>query len=206
MDRLLGLSLSELPKRCWILLREKQKVKPIQITFFFLRKISPELTSAANPPLFAEEDRPWAHIRAHLSLLYMWDACHSMACQAVPCPHAGSELVNPGPPEAEHAHLTGAPPGRPPDYILDFTPTSVWVYTVNINMCRQVGTRGRRPEFSPRPPVSYTALGFWPTHLTLCPHFTQLCNEGVKSDGPWRLFQSVEFHNLCYSFSPCIGY
>ena len=24
--------------------------------FFFLRKISPELTSAANPPLFAEED------------------------------------------------------------------------------------------------------------------------------------------------------
>ena len=27
------------------------------IYFFFLRKISPELT-AANPPLFAEEDRP----------------------------------------------------------------------------------------------------------------------------------------------------
>lgn len=26
--------------------------------FFFLRKISPELTSAANPPLFAEEDWP----------------------------------------------------------------------------------------------------------------------------------------------------
>ena len=25
---------------------------------FFLRKISPELTSAANPPLFAEEDWP----------------------------------------------------------------------------------------------------------------------------------------------------
>ena len=24
--------------------------------FYFLRKISPELTSAANPPLFAEED------------------------------------------------------------------------------------------------------------------------------------------------------
>ena len=28
------------------------------IFFFFLRKISPELTSAANPPLFAEEDWP----------------------------------------------------------------------------------------------------------------------------------------------------
>ena len=26
--------------------------------FFFLRKITPELTSAANPPLFAEEDWP----------------------------------------------------------------------------------------------------------------------------------------------------
>ena len=26
--------------------------------FFFLRKISPELTSAANPPLFPEEDWP----------------------------------------------------------------------------------------------------------------------------------------------------
>ena len=55
--------------------------------FFFLRKISPELTSAANPPLFAEEDWPSANIHAHLPLLYMWDACHSMACQAVPCPY-----------------------------------------------------------------------------------------------------------------------
>ena len=27
-------------------------------SLFFLRKISPELTSAANPPLFAEEDWP----------------------------------------------------------------------------------------------------------------------------------------------------
>ena len=29
---------------------------------FFLRKVSPELTSAANPPLFAEEDWPWTNI------------------------------------------------------------------------------------------------------------------------------------------------
>ena len=28
------------------------------LLFFFFRKISPELTSAANPPLFAEEDWP----------------------------------------------------------------------------------------------------------------------------------------------------
>ena len=30
----------------------------IIIFFFFFRKISPELTSASNPPLFAEEDWP----------------------------------------------------------------------------------------------------------------------------------------------------
>ena len=30
----------------------------VSLSFFFLRKISPELTSAANPPLFAEEDWP----------------------------------------------------------------------------------------------------------------------------------------------------
>ena len=67
--------------------------------FFLLKKISPELTSTANPPLFAEEDWPWANNRAHLPLLYMWDACHSMACQAVPCIYPGSELANPGPPK-----------------------------------------------------------------------------------------------------------
>ena len=63
--------------------------------FFFLRKISLELT-AANPPVFAEEDWPWANIHAHLPLLYTWDTCHSMACQAVPRPHPGSEPANPG--------------------------------------------------------------------------------------------------------------
>ena len=51
--------------------------------FVFLRKISPELTSASNPPLFVEEDWPWANILVHLPLLYMWDAYHSMAWQAV---------------------------------------------------------------------------------------------------------------------------
>ena len=50
---------------------------------FFLRKISPELTSATNPPLFAEEDWPWANIRAHPPPLYMWEARPSMAWQAV---------------------------------------------------------------------------------------------------------------------------
>ena len=45
----------------------------LRTTLTFLRKMSPELT-AANPPLFAEEDWPWANICAHLPLLYMWDA------------------------------------------------------------------------------------------------------------------------------------
>ena len=49
------------------------------LSFFSLRKISPELTSAANPPLFAEEDWLRANIRAHLPLLYMWDVYQSMA-------------------------------------------------------------------------------------------------------------------------------
>ena len=52
---------------------------PFYFLFHFLRKISPELRSAANPPLFAEEDWPWANIGAHLPLLYMWNAFHSMA-------------------------------------------------------------------------------------------------------------------------------
>ena len=62
----------------------------------FLRKLSPELTTA-NLPLFAEEDWPWANIHAHLPLLFMWDTYLSMVCQAVPCPHPGPEPVNPGP-------------------------------------------------------------------------------------------------------------
>ena len=49
----------------------------IFLSFCFLRKISSELT-AANAPLFAEEAWPWANIRAHLPLLYMWDTYHSM--------------------------------------------------------------------------------------------------------------------------------
>ena len=71
-------------------------------TFFsslFLRKISPELTSITNPSLFAEEDWPWANILAHLPPLYMWDAYHSTACQAVPCLQPGSKLMNPGLPK-----------------------------------------------------------------------------------------------------------
>ena len=33
-------------------------LRNIYVLFFFMWKISPELTSATNPPLFAEEDWP----------------------------------------------------------------------------------------------------------------------------------------------------
>ena len=57
------------------------KVQNIVFCFsvcLFLRKISPELTTA-NPPVFAEEDWPCTNIRVHLPLLNTWDAYHSMA-------------------------------------------------------------------------------------------------------------------------------
>ena len=81
--------------------------------FFFLRKIRPELT-VANPPLFAEEDWPWADIHAHLPLIYTWDACHSMAfakrCYVLT---QDPNQWTSGCQEAERPNLTDAPPGRP---------------------------------------------------------------------------------------------
>ena len=81
--------------------------------FFFLRKISPELTTA-NPPLFAEEDWPWSNIHAHLLLLCMWDAYHSMAfakqCQ-VQIQDLNQRTL--GRWKAECANLTTVPPGWP---------------------------------------------------------------------------------------------
>ena len=71
------------------------KILFLSFVYFFLRKISPELTSAANLPLSAEEAWPWANIGAHLRLLYMWDTYHSMAYLVVPRPHPESELANP---------------------------------------------------------------------------------------------------------------
>ena len=61
----------------------------VDLSFFILRKISPELASATKPPLFAEEDWPWANICAHLPLLYMWDTClpqHGLPSGAMSAP------------------------------------------------------------------------------------------------------------------------
>ena len=81
--------------------------------FVFGGMISPELTTA-NPPLYAEEDWPWANIHARLSLLYMWDAYHSMA-SAKWC-HVHTRDQNQWAlrhRELEHVHLTAGPPGQP---------------------------------------------------------------------------------------------
>ena len=88
-------------------------------SFFFLRKISPELTSAANPPFFAEEDWPWANIRAHLPPLYMWDTYHSMACQVIAMSAPGIRTGEPRAAEAGCLHLTTVPPGQPHSLILN---------------------------------------------------------------------------------------
>ena len=90
-----SLSLWVFPESHPMLFSPMQPLASMCYFFFFWRKISPELT-AANPPLFAEEDWPWPNIHAHLPLFYMWDTYHSMACQVVPCLHQGSEPANPG--------------------------------------------------------------------------------------------------------------
>ena len=85
--------------------------------FFSLRKISPELISAPNPPLFAEEDWPSTNIHAYLPLLYMWDACHSMAwhaaCRSTPRIRTGEPWAA----KAEHVNLTVAPLSWPWNFL-----------------------------------------------------------------------------------------
>ena len=80
---------------------------------FFLRKISPELTSATNPTLSAEEDQPWANICAHLPLLYVWDTCHGMTWwvvhRSVPRIWTGELWAT----RADHTNLTAMLPGWP---------------------------------------------------------------------------------------------
>ena len=95
----------------WLLLTKSYPITTTQLlskksSLFFSKKkkISPELSFATNPPPFADEGCPWANICAHLPLLYMWNACHSIP------------EIWPGEPwatEAECANLTAAPPGQP---------------------------------------------------------------------------------------------
>ena len=95
--------------------------------FFFFRKISPEVTSA-NPPFFAEEDWLWTNFRAHLPLLYMWDAYHSMACEVLPCPHLGSEPANPRPLRCGTCELNRCATGPAPWFLSE----KFLVWVVNI--------------------------------------------------------------------------
>ena len=71
------------------------------LAFMFLRKLSPQLTFA-NPPLFSEENWPWANNCARLPLLYMWDACHGMAWQAM---RRSVPRIKTSEPEAEPCEL-----------------------------------------------------------------------------------------------------
>ena len=64
-----------------------------------VRKIGLELTSVINPPLFAEEDWPWANICAHLPLFCMWDAATAWLDELCLSPHLRFEPANPGPPK-----------------------------------------------------------------------------------------------------------
>ena len=112
--------------------REKLNVTHTNLLLFLsFQKISPELTSAANPPLFAEEDWPWANIHAHLPLLYTWDTRHSMAF-AKQC-HVHTRDLNrqtPGHQKAKRANLTAAPPDQPQNLFLKscfyLTPAKNW--------------------------------------------------------------------------------
>ena len=63
-----------------------------------------------------EEDWPWANIHAHLPLLYMWDACHSIAWQAVHRSAPGIQTGEPRAAKAECANLTAVPLGQPPQH------------------------------------------------------------------------------------------
>ena len=76
-----------------------------------LRNISPELTSVANPPLFAEEDWPWATICACLPLFHMRDAYHSMVWQVVHRSAPSIRTREPLAAKVEHANPTAVPPG-----------------------------------------------------------------------------------------------
>ena len=83
--------------------------RPFTFFLFFLRKISPEL-SAANPPLFAEEDSSWANIHAFLPLFFCICETPTTAWLAKWC-HVRTRDLNRRTPgcQAECAHLTTEP-------------------------------------------------------------------------------------------------
>ena len=95
----------------YILIKVTELYIQIVCIFSFLRKISPELTSATNPPLFPEEDWPWANI-VLLFLYFIWGRRppHGVQSSAMSAP--GIRTGEPQPTEAERVNLTAAPPDR----------------------------------------------------------------------------------------------
>ena len=172
-----------------------------------MRKIRTELTSAANPPLFAEEDRPRANIRAHLPLLYTWDTYHSMACPTVPCPHPGPNRQNPGRRSGEctlNSCTTWPAPVVPLSNlhrgdmwsrtISTATPHSVlyldWVFCPHSVFLQQARTQHSLPNLQSKLP---SILVFWVMCLSLiqdCAYakiypfiYTALCKDLEKKKG-----------------------
>ena len=86
----------------------------------FLRKTSPELTSVANPPIFAEEDWPWAiSVPIFLYLICGTPATAWLLKQCHVAPWIRTS--QPWAAEVERVHLTAAPLGRPLDLVLTLT-------------------------------------------------------------------------------------
>ena len=83
-----------------------------------MRKISPVLTSANPPLIFAEEVWPWANIRAHLPPLYV-GLRRSVASQAVHQCAPGIRTGEPWAAAAEHVHLTTCAIGPAPRKIIN---------------------------------------------------------------------------------------
>ena len=143
--------------------------------FFFLRKISPELTTA-NPPLFAEEACP--ELTSVPIFLYFICGMPTTAWSAKQC-YVRTRDPNQrtlGRREAECANLTAAPPGQPPNgfisilRLLSLRPRTVCLLKKQIPV-----TRPSSPPQLLTPTLTSQALAFtffqlWPRGKYLHPN------------------------------------
>ena len=159
--------------------------------FFPPRKISPELTTA-SPPLFAEEDWPWASIHSRLPLLYTWDTYHSMAF-AEQC-HVHTRDPNrqtPGHQEAERAHLTSTLLGRPLFVVFRKIGTTQRLYSLIQIYLLQFGQKYNRKDGNSKllSDERYWSLNKW-HHV---PVFLEKCFLGWRQLNPWEATQAFSF-------------
>ena len=103
--------------------------------FFFVRKIGPELTCVANPPLFAGEDCSWANICANLPLILCWmpPQCGVMSgARSVP----GIQTCESWAGEVQCMNLTTRPLGWPL-YVLSFDVRLAKKGEITLNLARR---------------------------------------------------------------------